>query len=93
MTVDPCIYCGHSTAFGSGRFVNRIPGDTDDGYGGVYRTGFACAECMATEGDVCGQSVSDYGSTAETPFKDTHDLVCDDCVIAAGGWDYEEDES
>ena len=27
---DPCIWCEQSTAFGSGRFVNRIPADRDD---------------------------------------------------------------
>lgn len=35
-TKDPCVHCGKSTAFGSGRFVDRIG----------YDDGWACAECM-----------------------------------------------
>lgn len=85
--IDPCIHCGCSTAFGSGRFVNRIPGDTDDGYGGVYRTGFACEECRLMECEVCGELSAEAGSSDLTPFRHICDLVCDDCVVAAGGWD------
>ena len=38
---DPCVHCGKSTAFGSGRFVDRIG----------YDEGWACAECMTINSD------------------------------------------
>jgi len=41
--IDPCWYCGHSTAFGSGRFVNRLPVET--GWGCAECSGFNCDEC------------------------------------------------
>jgi hypothetical protein len=44
---DPCAWCGEPTAFGSGRFVNRIP--VDDGWG--------CAECAGYECDECGGQI------------------------------------
>lgn len=48
MTItDACVYCGRSTAFGSGMFVNRIP--IDDGWG--------CAECSGFECDECNESI------------------------------------
>jgi hypothetical protein len=48
-TVDPCVYCKRSTAFGAGfgLFVNRIP--VDDGWG--------CAECSGFECDECNQQI------------------------------------
>jgi hypothetical protein len=47
--IDPCAYCGRSTAFGAGDglFVNRI--GVDDGWG--------CAECAGFECDECGQQI------------------------------------
>jgi hypothetical protein len=41
--IDPCVYCGESTAFGFGRFVNRLP--VDDGWGCAECSGFMCDEC------------------------------------------------
>jgi hypothetical protein len=41
--IDPCYYCGESTAFGFGRFVNRLP--VEDGWGCAECSGFACDEC------------------------------------------------
>jgi hypothetical protein len=46
-TLDTCVHCGHSTAFGSGRYVNRIP--VDDGWG--------CAECSGFECDRCAKPI------------------------------------
>ena len=46
-SIDPCVHCGDSTAFGFGKFVNRIG----------YDDGWACAECMAYECDVCDKPV------------------------------------
>lgn len=40
---DKCIDCMQSTAWGSGRFVNRIPADN-----GVY-DGYLCHECEVKE--------------------------------------------
>lgn len=52
---DTCVDCGNSTAWGSGRFVNRIPADaeweTKDKEGkivfeeGYHRVGYLCEEC------------------------------------------------
>ncbi len=42
-----CIECGNDTAFGSGRFVNRIPADN-----GV-REGYLCAECQSADCEAC----------------------------------------
>lgn len=49
IATDACVYCGRSTAFGSGNglFVNRIP--IDDGWG--------CAECSGFECDECGKQI------------------------------------
>jgi hypothetical protein len=41
--IDPCYYCGESTAFGFGRFVNRLP--VEDGWGCAECSGFACYKC------------------------------------------------
>ena len=38
--IDPCVECGLSTAFGSGKFVDRIP--TDDGYKCAICAGMEC---------------------------------------------------
>jgi hypothetical protein len=54
-----CVDCGKDTAFGSGRFVNRIPADADyesiDDQGniifadGEYRDGYLCPNCQLSE--------------------------------------------
>ncbi len=41
----PCIWCGESTAWGYGRFVNRLPADRHDDDTGEYVDGYSCAEC------------------------------------------------
>ena len=45
--IDRCRECGNSTAFGSGRFVNRIPADDE----------WMCAECAGFECDECGENI------------------------------------
>jgi hypothetical protein len=52
---DPCIWCGESTAFGLGRFVNRIPADRDDEEATI--DGWACAECAGYECAECGEQI------------------------------------
>ena len=65
ITNDPCIYCGDPTAFGStykdgslvGKFVNRIPADTEDEETGEYKDGYACAECAGFGCDECDEAI------------------------------------
>jgi|694.fasta_scaffold91753_2 hypothetical protein len=45
--LEPCIYCGESTAMGDGKFVNRIPADD----------GWACADCAGYECDECHENI------------------------------------
>lgn len=66
--VDPCIECGNSTAFGSGRFVNRIPADNGE------VDGWMCAECQAVGCDECQQISLDYEIT------DDGRILCPDCA-------------
>jgi DNA-directed RNA polymerase subunit RPC12/RpoP len=47
---DKCVECGESTAFGSGRFVNRIPADE----------GWLCPDCLAEVCETCGDDVLEY---------------------------------
>lgn len=64
MTIDPCIYCGESTAFGAtrsdgtliGKFVNRIGADRIDDQD-EYLDGYSCAECAGFECDECGEQI------------------------------------
>ena len=53
---DPCLHCGEPTAFGSGRFVNRVPGDREDKDGYLIE-GYSCAECLQIECDKCGEPI------------------------------------
>jgi len=40
---DLCLECRQDTAWGSGRFVNRIPAGQD------FETGYLCAECYEVD--------------------------------------------
>ena len=42
---EPCVECGESTAFGSGRFVDRLGWDD----------GWKCADCRLSPCDICGE--------------------------------------
>ena len=58
---DYCVDCLQSTAFGTGRFVNRIPADRDvedeeGNYLGV-RDGWLCPECNFWECDRCDEKI------------------------------------
>lgn len=59
---DPCVHCGESTAFGSGRFVNRIGWDD----------GWACAECAGSECSECGKQIplDEEVRVHEVPFDE-----------------------
>lgn len=59
--LDPCTYCGESTAFGFGKFVNRL--SVDDGWGCAECSGFSCAECdkqIYLDADVSDESGEHY---------------------------------
>jgi len=69
---DACVSCGHSTAPGSGRFVNRIPADAGWGCALCFEecgykdaTGYVCHDCADADdrdsGHVIPQSPHDRG--------------------------------
>lgn len=82
-TNDPCVYCGEPTAFGSGRFVNRIPADTYDDETGEYRDGFACAECLAFDCNDCDQPIP-LDEDIYVEIDGFGMRLCEACVIKRG---------
>lgn len=78
---DRCVYCGESTAPGSGRFVNRLGADADvmtNSGRRVMVDGWACAECWAVECDRCGERSHEWGCD---PLE-RGEVWCDDCTVA-----------
>ena len=63
---DTCNECGDSTAWGRGKFVNRIPADD----------GWMCADCQAIECDVCDTPTIDW----DHPQHDDTQIWCVDCL-------------
>ena len=67
---DYCVECLQSTAFGTGRFVNRISADRDvEDEEGNYlgrRDGWLCPECNFTECDRCNEKI--YCDEDFTPY-------------------------
>lgn len=61
-----CTQCNQDTSFGSGKFVNRIPSETDT------HSGYMCATCQQTECDRCGKLTLEY-------IIISGELVCDEC--------------
>lgn len=72
-----CVFCGKDTAWGSGRFVNRVSADNTpdnglfpDAWRGLYPEttlfdGYMCAECQAPDpGDECLHDCSGDGQPA-----------------------------
>jgi hypothetical protein len=90
---DYCVDCLQSTAFGTGRFVNRIPADRDvedeeGNYLGV-RDGWLCPECNFWECDRCGEPIycdeditarDVYGDDTERDFSDGAYRVHEECL-------------
>jgi len=80
ITNDPCIYCGDPTAFGSthedgslvGKFVNRIPADTEDEETGEYKDGYACAECAGYGCDECETRVDFQDESGKYHYGNFH---------------------
>ena len=70
---DPCVYCGRSTAFGSGRYVNRLhcEGVVHDQ---IERSGWGCGECAGVECDRCAKQI----------YLD-EDVMADQC---GGEWEF-----
>ena len=69
--IEPyCVECLQSTAFGTGRFVNRIPADRDvEDEEGNYlgnRDGYLCPECNFWECDRCDEKI--YCDEDCTPY-------------------------
>jgi len=85
---DNCVFCGESTAFGSGRFVNRIGADHHDEETGEHRDGFACSDCVALDCDRCGEKIDhDEDITAcdvmgfdADLFADGSYRICESCL-------------
>ena len=71
--VDPCVWCGRSTAFGSGLFVNRISADREEYYEGTYVDGYACAECAGFDCDECGQFIYLDTEVRTEPYGNYHE--------------------
>ena len=91
----PCIHCEQPTAPGSGKFVNRVPGDTDHYLpDGTYenRDGYACSDCLRLncdrrdklidfDEDISVEQV--YGErTRLHEFHDGSFRVCEECLTA-----------
>ena len=90
---DICVECLCDTSFGSGSFVNRIPGDTticnEKGEATGSSTGYFCAEGMALECDRCDCKIpldedltpdQIYGEMCDKgEFSDGAYRICEDC--------------
>jgi len=83
--IDACVHCGESTAFGSGRFVNRV-GAND---------GWSCAECLRFDCDRCGrktgfdEDIAPHDCGLEE-FSDGSDRICDECLTPAEATEVEK---
>ena len=66
-----CTECHQSTAWGSGKFVNRIPSDNG------LEQGWMCEECQMLECNRCGESTLDYWYVDNGEAVET---VCDECI-------------
>ena len=72
-----CVECREDTSPGSGRFVNRVPGDTSIEYGDtiINVDGYWCEECLAIECEECGCKSADCGS-----HEASGKYVCEECA-------------
>ena len=89
---DYCVECLQSTAFGTGRFVNRISADRDvyDGDKHIgYREGWLCSDCNWHECDRCDEKIycdedctpyDVYGDHEPSEFSDGAYRVHYDCL-------------
>ena len=76
---DTCLYCGKSTAPGSGLFVNRVPsfGQDRDQVApsvqarypeGTTFDGYYCAQCQANDCEACAAEKNDWRYDDGSPF-------------------------
>jgi hypothetical protein len=75
--IDPCVYCGESTAAGFGKFVNRLP--VDDGWGCADCSGFECEECekqIYLDEDIYDKDETGHYHPACLPL-DKHEADCE----------------
>lgn len=63
-----CVNCGEDTAAGSGRYINRVPAESDTAIG------YLCAECQAIPCDRCGTDALDWTG------NEAGELLCLDCA-------------
>ena len=71
---DLCQDCGSSVAWGSGKYVNRIPADN----------GWLCVDCQCVECDKCHKDALEWGH----PSHDDSQIWCIDCLSCpeCDGW-------
>ena len=69
MKVDRCNDCGDSVAWGSGKFVNRLPADD----------GWICAECMDGVYD-CDRCMKPIGFDEDIWLANKELRLCQDCA-------------
>jgi hypothetical protein len=77
IVMDPCVECGQSTAFGFGRFVNRLWVDGDGEH-----IGYQCIECLGSvfDCDRCDEPIpfdEDSVLTVAVAHPTNHDLTED----------------
>lgn len=70
---DTCIDCGASTAWGSGKYVNRVPADG----------GYLCADCMSFECDRCNVLID-----MDCEIRHNGNFYCDVCADELGVTDH-----
>ncbi len=68
-----CVDCNLPTHFGSGRFINRVPGEVERD--GKNVEGFICAECQYDDCDACDRA---YCETHSCESCGMHFRDCDD---------------
>jgi hypothetical protein len=90
--IDPCVWCGLSTAPGFGRFVNRLPtwggGDMDKDGNIIVPPfeGYACAGCAGFQCERCDKQI---GLDEEIRVNDMNDRI----LTEAGILTYSDDVS
>lgn len=76
MDKEICNQCGQSVAWGSGRYVNRIPSFWGMGEA-PYDSEWMCAECQAIECEECGVKTIEYEIVENAVY-------CGDCMEKLG---------
>ena len=85
-----CNECGRSVAFGSGRFVNRVPdlnsAEERKEMGKPHPEGdFMCAECDGEYNcEDCGRLIEDSEQDPEIRLEDGDTLLCKECAGKRG---------